>query len=159
MPYSLNGSLDKFQILSDDRERVLWRGWRLDGTDAAGLAQPQRSEDRDAQEQRSLSAVREGVHAEGWHSGAGTDGWGDIRIGRQLGVAYVLDLTERKHAKEEHEKLRQLDSDIARMNRLSMMGELTASLAHQITQPIAAARGANPSKWRPGGSARYRAGY
>ena len=26
------------------------------------------------------------------------------------------------------------------MNRLSMMGELAASLAHEITQPIAAAR-------------------
>jgi PAS domain S-box-containing protein len=60
--------------------------------------------------------------------------------GGNQGVAYVLDLTERKRAQEEHEKLRQLESDLARMNRLSMMGELTASLAHEITQPIAAAR-------------------
>jgi C4-dicarboxylate-specific signal transduction histidine kinase len=36
--------------------------------------------------------------------------------------------------------LRQLESDLAHMNRLSVMGELTASLAHEITQPIAAAR-------------------
>jgi PAS domain S-box-containing protein len=60
--------------------------------------------------------------------------------GGNQGVAYVLDLTERKRAQEEHEKLRQLESDIARINRLSMMGELTASLAHEIKQPIAAAR-------------------
>jgi PAS domain S-box-containing protein len=60
--------------------------------------------------------------------------------GGNQGVAYVLDLTERKRAQEEHEKLRQLETDLARMNRLSMMGELTASLAHEITQPIAAAR-------------------
>ena len=33
-----------------------------------------------------------------------------------------------------------LESDLAHMNRLSMMGELTASLAHEITQPIASAR-------------------
>jgi C4-dicarboxylate-specific signal transduction histidine kinase len=33
-----------------------------------------------------------------------------------------------------------LESDLAHMNRLSMMGELAASLAHEITQPIAAAR-------------------
>jgi signal transduction histidine kinase len=35
--------------------------------------------------------------------------------------------------------LRQLEADLAYMNRVSMMGELTASLAHEIRQPIAAA--------------------
>jgi len=35
--------------------------------------------------------------------------------------------------------LRQLEVDLARINRVSMMGELTASLAHEIKQPIAAA--------------------
>ena len=52
----------------------------------------------------------------------------------------VVDVTERKRAQEEHERLRQLESDLAHMNRLSMMGELAASLAHEITQPIATAR-------------------
>jgi C4-dicarboxylate-specific signal transduction histidine kinase len=33
-----------------------------------------------------------------------------------------------------------MQSDLARMNRLSMMGELAASLAHEIAQPIATAR-------------------
>jgi PAS domain S-box-containing protein len=51
-----------------------------------------------------------------------------------------VDVTERKRAQDEHEKLRQLESDLAHMNRLSVMGELTASLAHEITQPIASAR-------------------
>ncbi len=55
-------------------------------------------------------------------------------------VATQIDVTERKRAEEEHERLRQLESDLAHMNRLSMMGELAASLAHEITQPIAAAR-------------------
>jgi signal transduction histidine kinase len=50
------------------------------------------------------------------------------------------DVTAIKRAQEEHERLRQLESDLAHMNRLSMMGELAASLAHEITQPIAAAR-------------------
>ena len=53
------------------------------------------------------------------------------------GVAFVLDLTERKRAEE---ALRQLELDLAHMNRLNMMGELAASLAHEITQPIATAR-------------------
>jgi PAS domain S-box-containing protein len=55
-------------------------------------------------------------------------------------VATQIDVTERRRAEEEHERLRQLESDLAHMNRLSMIGELAASLAHEITQPIAAAR-------------------
>ena len=50
------------------------------------------------------------------------------------------DVTATVRAQEEHERLRQLESDLAHMNRLSMMGELAASLAHEITQPIATAR-------------------
>src|SRR6185437_1201127 len=55
-------------------------------------------------------------------------------------VTMQIDVTERKRAQHEHERLRQLEADLAHMNRLSMMGELTASLAHEIKQPIAAAR-------------------
>ena len=40
----------------------------------------------------------------------------------------------------ERERLRQLEADLAHMNRLSIMGEQAASLAHEITQPIASAR-------------------
>jgi PAS domain S-box-containing protein len=55
-------------------------------------------------------------------------------------VSTHADVTERKRAQDEHERLRQLEADLAHMNRLSMMGELSASLAHEITQPIASAR-------------------
>ena len=57
--------------------------------------------------------------------------------GGNQGVAFVLDLTERKSAEE---RLRRLESDLAHMNRVSMMGELAAELSHEITQPIASAR-------------------
>jgi len=50
-----------------------------------------------------------------------------------------VDVTERKRAEEERERLRQLEADLAHMNRVSMMGELAASLSHEIKQPIAAA--------------------
>jgi PAS domain S-box-containing protein len=50
------------------------------------------------------------------------------------------DVTAIMRAQEEHERLRQLESDLAHMNRLDMMGQQAASLAHEITQPIAAAR-------------------
>ena len=55
-------------------------------------------------------------------------------------VATHVDVTERKHAQEEHERLRQLESDLAHVNRVSIMGELAASLAHEILHPIATAR-------------------
>jgi PAS domain S-box-containing protein len=55
-------------------------------------------------------------------------------------VSSHVDVTERKRAQEEHERLRQLEADLAQMNRLNMMGELAGSLAHEVKQPIAAAR-------------------
>jgi len=63
-----------------------------------------------------------------------------FKEGGNEAAAFVLDLTERKRAEEEHEKLRQLESDLAHVNRLSIMGELAASLAHEILHPIATAR-------------------
>ena len=48
-------------------------------------------------------------------------------------------MTARKRADEERERLRRLEAELAHINRLSMLGELTASLAHEINQPIAAA--------------------
>jgi PAS domain S-box-containing protein len=56
-----------------------------------------------------------------------------------LFIGALMDITERKRAEEERERLRQLEADLAHMNRVSMMGELAASLAHEIKQPIAAA--------------------
>jgi signal transduction histidine kinase/CheY-like chemotaxis protein len=55
-------------------------------------------------------------------------------------VGAITDITERKRAEEERERLRRLEADLAYINRVSMMGELAASLAHEIKQPIAAAR-------------------
>lgn len=52
------------------------------------------------------------------------------------GVGFVLDLTERKRSEQERDKLR---SDLAYMSRVTTMGELAASFAHEIKQPITAA--------------------
>jgi len=54
-------------------------------------------------------------------------------------LAFVLDLTERKRAEEERERLRHAQADLAYMSRVITVGELAASLAHEIKQPIAAA--------------------
>ena len=41
-------------------------------------------------------------------------------------------------AEEERERLRRVQGDLAYMSRVATMGELAASLAHEIKQPIAA---------------------
>jgi len=51
-------------------------------------------------------------------------------------VGAVMDVTGRKRAEE---ALRQAQADLAHVSRVTTMGELTASLAHEVNQPIAAA--------------------
>ena len=51
-------------------------------------------------------------------------------------IGTIMDVTERKQAEE---ALRQTQADLARVSRATTMGELTASLAHEVNQPIAAA--------------------
>src|SRR6201982_4106241 len=51
-------------------------------------------------------------------------------------VGSAMDITERKRAEE---ALRRAQADLAHVNRVTTMGELTASLAHEVNQPIAAA--------------------
>jgi len=54
-------------------------------------------------------------------------------------VGSSTDITERKSAEQEREKLRELEADLAHIDRVSTLGEMAASLAHEIKQPIAAA--------------------
>ncbi len=54
-------------------------------------------------------------------------------------VGTLVDVTERNRAERERERLRQAQADLERLNRVTTMGELAASLAHEIRQPIAAA--------------------
>src|SRR5246500_3382882 len=51
-------------------------------------------------------------------------------------VGSSTDITQRKLAEE---ALRQARADLAHVSRMTTMGELTASLAHEVNQPIAAA--------------------
>ena len=51
-------------------------------------------------------------------------------------IGSVMDITDRKHAEGERDKLRALEADLAHINRVSMLGEFAASLAHELKQPI-----------------------
>jgi PAS domain S-box-containing protein len=55
---------------------------------------------------------------------------------RDQGVAFVLDLTERKRAEE---ALRHMQTELAHANRVATMGQLSASITHEVKQPITAA--------------------
>jgi len=57
--------------------------------------------------------------------------------GEFMGI--LMDVTERRRADAERERLRQTEADLAYVTRVTTMGELTASLAHEIKQPISAA--------------------
>lgn len=57
--------------------------------------------------------------------------------GGNQGVAFVIDLTERRHSAD---ALRELQMELAHANRLATMGQLAASIAHEVNQPIGAAR-------------------
>jgi C4-dicarboxylate-specific signal transduction histidine kinase len=54
---------------------------------------------------------------------------------RDEGVAFVLDLTERKHVEG---ALRDAQANLAHVMRVTTLGELTASIAHEVNQPLAA---------------------
>ena len=63
-----------------------------------------------------------------------------IRLGdREFAITLTRDITERRRAEGERDRLRQAQAELARISRFTTMGELTASLAHEIKQPIAAA--------------------
>src|SRR6202521_3254643 len=57
---------------------------------------------------------------------------------RWVTISLSRDISERKRGEEERERLRRLKADLARMSRVITMGELTASIAHEVNQPLAA---------------------
>jgi PAS domain S-box-containing protein len=63
--------------------------------------------------------------------------------GRDEGMGFVIDLTDRKKAeaaaRESEARYREVQMALAHANRVATMGQLSASIAHEINQPIAAA--------------------
>ena len=69
-------------------------------------------------------------------------GLATVEASRKEGVAFVLDLTERKRAEEQARqselRYREVQAELAHANRVATMGQLAASIAHEVNQPIAA---------------------
>lgn len=139
----------KFSFVSQQAERVLGYPTEKWLNEAGFWKEHLHSDDRDRAVQLCRDAIA-GKHkhdfeyrmiaADGslvWMRDLVTVVAEDGRPTRVRGV--MVDITDRKRAEEERERLRQLESELAHINRVTTMGELTASLAHEINQPIAAA--------------------
>src|SRR3984893_9665929 len=67
----------------------------------------------------------------------------DPETGQPVNVGYVCrDITEHKRAeaeaRENDRRYREMQMELAHANRVATMGQLTASIAHEVNQPIAA---------------------
>lgn len=56
-----------------------------------------------------------------------------LRAGSPVVLIACEDITEQKQAEE---KLQQAQANLARVNRLMLVGEMTASIAHEVNQPL-----------------------
>ena len=63
--------------------------------------------------------------------------------GQNEGVSFVIDLSEGKRAEHERKQAeeaeRKAQAELAHVTRVATMGELTASIAHEVNQPLTAA--------------------
>src|SRR6266851_2410666 len=70
-------------------------------------------------------------------------GGATFEVGGNQGVAFVLDLTERKgveaEGRESERRFRKAQLELEHANRVATMGQLTASITHEVNQPITAA--------------------
>ena len=100
------------------------------------------ADDLGDEDDRPSATIREGVLPERRQPSASADRRGHVRRKRDQGVAFVLDLTERKRAeaeaRESERRYREMQMELAHANRVATMGQLTASIAHEVNQPIAA---------------------
>ncbi len=62
-----------------------------------------------------------------------------FRYGGRLFLLHVSrDITDRLRAEKQRDRLRQLEADLAHIDRVNILGELAASISHELNQPIAA---------------------
>jgi PAS domain S-box-containing protein len=56
--------------------------------------------------------------------------------GGNEGVSFVLDLREQKRAEEVRERLRQAQAELAHLTGVMTIGQIAASIAHEVNQPL-----------------------
>jgi PAS domain S-box-containing protein len=77
---------------------------------------------------------------------------------RDEGVAFIIDMTDRKRAEEKlrasEQRLLDAQMELAHVTRVTTLGELTASISHEVSQPLAAVVNAAAAcrRWLDGGT-------
>jgi PAS domain S-box-containing protein len=148
--WTYNPAKDKTVYWSEEMFRICGFDPQQGPPTGAGFLERVSPEDRERVHEAMWNAVREKTEYQDEHRIILPDG--TIKQIHSIGhpvlnrsgnvvefVGSAVDVTERKRAEEERERLHQLEADLARFNRVSMMGEMAASLAHEIKQPISAA--------------------
>src|SRR5271166_2123847 len=130
------------QIVGYDREDLL--AGRLRWTDLT----PSDWRERDAQwiEEHMRTGLRSPIEKEYFRKDGSRVpillGSATVEEGGNQAVTFVLDLTERKRAeaeaRESERRYRETQMQLAHANRVATMGQLTASIAHEVNQPVAA---------------------
>jgi PAS domain S-box-containing protein len=114
---------------------------------ASGWADAVHAEDREAYADKWRASLAAGEPFESearFRSASGDHRWllaravpfrdGHGLITRWYGL--LTDIADRKRAEEQRGRLRELETELAHINRVSMMGELVASIAHEVNQPL-----------------------
>ena len=147
--YAYQGRTNTYPYWSEEHFRIWGFDPRQAPPDAGTLLQRVHPEDRKMVRQRFIESLRERSDYTAEYRIMLPDG--TLRYIEAIGhhvyrerggpiliIGTHVDVTERKRAEEQHERLRQLEADLVHINRVSMMGELAASLTHEI-KPMAAA--------------------
>jgi PAS domain S-box-containing protein len=114
-----------------------------------GLVSPPESRERDAQAMAQLQAggtvppfEKEYVRRDGSRVPV-LVGFAAFDATRSEGIAFAIDLTEQKRAeaeaRESERRFRDSELALAHASRIATMGQLTASIAHEVSQPVSGA--------------------
>ena len=61
-----------------------------------------------------------------------------VKDGHRIFTGFIRDISERKQAQQAQQALQSTQLELARVSRLTTMGELAASIAHEVNQPLTA---------------------
>lgn len=145
--YAYDGRTNTFPYWSEEHFRIWGFDPQQNPPDGEALLQRVHPEDREIVRELSVKALRERSDYTAEYRIVLPDGTlkyieaigHPVSREREAPILVIgthVDVTERKRADQERERLRQVEADLAHINRVSMMGELAASIAHEVNQPL-----------------------